>query len=257
MALTNEELEQILTAVQEEGWRFQLPSHNFEDVKDVVLGDGELVNLVDIGDVRVGDGTTAIKELAGMKYARIGIPVDATAEEQARRIWIAAQAKTDIYQFYHVGLPEPVLQAFIAQKPENFSLMRGEEISDLSPVKQFMANAPNAAGAFDRNYHFGDVNRDPDAATRQSLSYQADTLQGHKQGLTYRISQSYHTSQTLMLPGSTRVGPTPQQEGWQEAADNYWYRIGGVKTDPAYGEARVSKETRSANIMTIKAWRTY
>lgn len=244
MALTDEDLKQILEMFKAEGWRMSLPSENYEDVKDFRLDLGELCNLPNEKIIKIGNGIDTIEDLPFIEYSTKQINDDPSLAVIIQDIWDDIQRKTTILQKWTGIMPQQYLSLFIELAPPNFSFLRGEIIPEESPIAMYWENAPNAEGVLFRNYHFDNTTRDD--IERELGSYQEDAIQ--------KITGSINN---IKFSG----------DGWASGAFSYTNvanmgKAGtdGKRSNVSFDSSRVvrtASETRPKNILTISVWRTY
>lgn len=244
MALTNEDLKQILEMFKAEGWRMSLPSENYEDVKDFRLDLGELCNLPNEKIIKIGNGIDTIEDLPFIEYSNKKINDDPSLAVIIQNIWDDIQRKTTILQKWTGIMPQQYLSLFMELAPPNFSFLRGEIIPEESPTARYWENAPNAEGVIFRNYHFENNTRDD--VTRILGSYQEDAIQKMTGTLTgVQGLGTAHTNGVFSITG----------EGLNASKGSY-YRTFTATLDSSR-VVRTANENRPKNILTISVWRTY
>lgn len=260
MALTNEELKQILEALKSEGFRFQLPNEEYENVKSFRLEEGELCNLPNLSQIRVGNGFDNIENLPFLNYSEIPLASEDLPAVQADKIWQNIKAKTSIYQLWQGLMPQEILNCFIELKPDNFSLLEGEELPIESPARSFWENSPNGEGAFFRNYHFNNTdnaNNDVDLQ-REIGSFQMDAMQPI-QGNIYNSTANLREGNMILFENANGAFSLSDGNKWgfsKTLLAQTWGK-GGIVNFDSSRVTRTGKETRPKNICVISVWRTY
>lgn len=185
--LTDEEIDELIDELALMGFRYQILSEEFDKVKDFVLPQGELLYVIDQNLVKIGNGSLSVENLPAINLDDVTVGTNDLPAVQASKICLQMLAKhADLGVYMHL-MHDSVLSELKKLLPPQFSFMLGEELSDISPLKNWWRTSPKSQGLILRNLNHDILTNDPDGRSKRAGDIDKNQMLAHTHETDIRI----------------------------------------------------------------------
>lgn len=250
MAINNEKLLAIVDAIKDRGVRQALISGTQSDLLTLIPKPSQMVHNETGGYIAFGDGITATPRVP----ARITQFIEEGNNNPPRAVeilWRRLNRWSIPGELLKVLLPPQMTELFREGKPDNFSFLEGETLTENSSFRDEWINAPSGAGRFmrvrdSRKPEEGSV--DSNSWVEVEAVYQLRELGSQQND---QLEAHIHTK-----GGSYLVPPGPAHR-WN--TDDYNVVTSLSFSTPKYGPygEGFADETRPKNHTVLYLWKTY